>query len=335
MLINSHLLHHIHQLLEKAIKLKGITGKPLVIVGLSGGPDSVFLLYLMHELYQQGSIKLMAAHLDHQWRTESPQDVQLCQELCDNLAIPLVTGQASTLPITIKYNGSKEEVGRTLRRFFFKQTREQYGADFVALAHHQQDQQETFFMRLLRGSTLSGLHCMRDIDDIYLRPLLHTSKEDIVASLNTNAVSYVHDATNASDAFLRNRIRNHVLPALAQCDQRFNQKFESTLQHLQEEDDFLAQLAQDIFNGIFVYDQELGHYRGTLTAFNNASIPAVVQKRIIIHWLIVEKAPFAISTNFIEEILRFLHSTEGGTHAIRHNLTIHKKQGLCWLSVVG
>jgi len=302
--------------------------KPTIILGLSGGPDSVFLLHILNNLRNDGAIDLIAAHLDHQWRPDSVKDVEFCAQLCQKLNVNFISAQASSLA-TIKNNGSKEELGRKLRRAFFEQTRISHNADLIALAHHRDDQQETFFLRMLRGATLSGLTGMNAIERLYVRPLLHVSKQEIVAYLDTNKIAYVTDPTNISDQYLRNRIRNSLIPAIKQCDTRFDQNFKKTLDHLQAEDEYLQQQTTANFQTIFSLNDTLGHFVGKTKLL--ADQHPVMQRRIILYWLIQEKVPFTPSADFINEILRFLLSERGGTHQIGQTIMLHKKQQRCWI----
>jgi len=300
-----------------------------VILGLSGGPDSVFLLYALSELKKQGSIELVAAHLDHQWRENSAADALFCKKICEALDIPFISEKASHLAIDIKSNGSQEEVGRKLRRFFFEKIAGEKQANFIALAHHRQDQQETFLMRLIRGSSISGLCSMKAIDGLYLRPLLHINKDEIVHYLDKHTIEYLHDPTNTSDMFLRNRIRSQVIPGLRMCDNRFDAKFDSTINHLRQEDNFLQKLTQETFDKIFIFDQPTNIYVGKLTQLK--LLDPVLQRRTILIWLIKEKIPFAVSNTFIQEIMRFINSSRGGSHIIGTNIVVYKKQKTCWI----
>ncbi len=148
-----------------------------IIIGLSGGPDSVFLLHALAQLRTTRKLFLVAAHLDHEWRTESAQDMQFCKTLAESYAIPFVAKKISQLSLSYKSNGSKEEYGRKARRFFFESLAQEYNADAIALAHHADDQQETFFIRLMRGATVSGLYGMKPKDGLYIRPLLSIKKK--------------------------------------------------------------------------------------------------------------------------------------------------------------
>jgi tRNA(Ile)-lysidine synthase len=320
-------MNFIEKKLQKIITKKQFKiNTPKIILGLSGGPDSVFLFHSLLQLHQKNQIELICAHLDHGWRVESAQDAKFCHDLCKKHDIKIVHAHAKDLDLELKFDGSQEEIGRKLRRHFFEQVLKQENANFIALAHHLQDQQETFFWRIIRGTTLAGLTAMKEVDGIYIRPLLNTSKKEILDYLDKNNLAYLHDPTNISDQYLRNRIRKYVLPAMQKCDERFNQKFESTLKHLQEEDNFLQKLTKQHFENIFTKNET---FVGNLKAF--FELDKVLQKRLLIYWLSQENIKFSLSKNYLEEILRFLSSEHGGSHSLGPNWKLFKKQNKFWI----
>lgn len=304
--------------------------RPTVVLGLSGGPDSMFLLHVLHSLKQRGALKLVAAHLDHEWRPESGQDLLFCQKTCENLGVRFCSGKASVIGMGIKKNGSQEEFGRALRRTFLRKVMEEHQADCIALAHHLQDQQETFFIRLLRGATLDGLTGIKPIDGHYVRPLLEYNKSDILAYLADNNIASLTDPTNTSPAYLRNRIRATLIPAMKSIDQRFDAKFSTTLHSLTEENGYLETVAEQAFVSCFNQVALDAVMIGNLTTF--ASLHPVVQRRAVLIWLIRCKVHFAPSAGFIEEVIRFLHSPRGGKHAISSGHEIVKKKKNFWIS---
>lgn len=326
--MHQKLFSHTLTLIKQAYKASSSTEIPTIIVGLSGGPDSVYLLLLLKVLRDQGHINLHAAHLDHGWRETSATDANFCQQLCDQYNIRFTLQHANQLSLPIKYNGSKEEVGRTLRRHFFDQIQRQFPYSLVALGHHLQDQQETFFIRMLRGTTLSGLCSMKAIAGFYIRPLLNTNKADILAYLHENNITFCHDATNDTHDFLRNRIRSLVLPALQTCDQRFNATFTQLINHLQSEDTFLSNLTRIEFDAIFS-KQSNDNHQGILAHFNK--LDQALQKRVLLYWLIQKKVAFTPTHGFMIEVLRFLANPAGGSHNLGHNWHIIKQRGAFWL----
>ncbi len=298
-----------------------------IVIGLSGGPDSVFLLYFLASLQQKYNLSLIAENLNHEWRKEADQEQQDCATLAQNLNIPFVTAKRSELSVPFKQNGSQEEYGRKMRRHFFEKVLHEHNADAIALAHHLQDQEETFFIRLIRGSSLTGLTAMKPKHGAYIRPLLETHKIDILAWLHENNIAYATDVTNESSDYLRNRIRMNVLPALRNCDDRFETNFLATLNRLKTTEQFLEQLTQKTFNEIsYIQDNQ---------RFININqliiIDEPLRTRVLMHWLITENVHFPITEAFLDEIIRFLQTPQGGTHNIHEQWSIIKKQNLTYI----
>jgi tRNA(Ile)-lysidine synthetase, N-terminal domain len=280
-----------------------------VILGLSGGPDSIFLLNFLSHYGKLHNIQIIAAHLDHGWRSDSSHDVIFCKEQAEKLGVTFVSQYASQIQLIKKTSGSQEELGRLLRRQFFESIAQAYNAQTIALAHHQDDVFETFFIRLLRGAGLAGLASIRARNGKYVRPLLPLSKQEIVAYLDAHAIKYLIDPTNVSDVYLRNRIRSSVIPALQQCDARFAHNFAKTLDNLQETEDFLERLTEQTFTSIScpssgAQDKLVSNLMIDTQALLRLDL--YMQKRVILLWLCRAQAPFTLSQKFFAEILRFL-----------------------------
>jgi len=298
---------------------KYIPHNATLIVGFSGGPDSVSLVKLLSDLQQSHNLRIIAAHLDHQWRENSGQDATWCANFCKQYPnITFISKTASQLNITIKPNGSKEETGRQLRRHFFAQCIEQYQADYIVLAHHQDDQIETFFIRLARGSSVAGLGAMRMQDNLYLRPLLHTTKQDILNYLAEHNVSYLTDPTNTDEVFLRNRIRKNLIPVLDSIDSRLQKNIISCIDHMQNTDDFLQLITKQKID-------ELATPRG-LHLLSFLSLHEILQQRIILTLLIATGKPCTPSKALFNETLRFLRSGKHNQHQILTSVSIIKNK---------
>lgn len=313
----------IHQFINKYNLLPE---KSSIIIGLSGGPDSVFLLHLLRNLSKEKKLTLIAAHLDHQWRADSANDVRFCHDICSDLGITFIYTTAAELPDSLQH-GSKEEIGRRMRRYFLQQVRENNDADFIALGHHLQDQEETFFIRLIRGTTLAGLTGMKPHDGVYIRPLLETNKQDILDYLATHKIAYLTDPSNISESFLRNRIRLNVLPALQECDERFNANFIRTIKHLQQAESYLQYHTTALFQTI----AQLKNNTWYVDTKKLQVYPIYMQNRLILHWIIMEQVPFVPTERFLDEIKRFLFKPEGKKHQIHKNWSINKKKGICFI----
>jgi len=297
-----------------------------IVLGLSGGPDSVFLLDLLTELKKENLIKeIIAAHLDHEWRPESPQDEKFCAKIAKKYgANYIINNKISNLGLDLKFEGSQEDMGRKARRYFFEQVRKEHGADLITLAHHAQDQQETFFIRLIRGTSLSGLTAMSPKHGYYIRPLLETNKQDLVNYLDTHKIPYLTDPSNISQEFLRNRIRKHVIPALQLCDTRFDQNFQNTIHRLQKTELFLEKLTQETFDNISTKTQ--GVFYINIKSLLN--LDPVILYRVLVHWLITQNVKFPVSEGFLDEMIKFLKQPGSKEHQLHQDWLLVRKKGI-------
>ncbi len=290
-----------------------------VVVGLSGGPDSVCLLHLLYTVRDRYNLSLIAAHIDHEWRPTSSYDALVCKTLTESLDIPFVQLKASESQVKAT-TGSLEDLGRRIRRSFFEEIARDVGAQSIALAHHAQDQQETFFLRMIRGASISGLASIRPHHGLYIRPLLKVTKTAIFEYLAKHNLSYCTDSTNESDSYLRNAIRLHVIPAITQCDSRFEKNFDSMLTHIQETELFLERITNAAFERVTHRNHE-GLFLDKSLFF--AEDP-FLHHRLILLWLCAEKASFTPSTSLFNEIVRFLRNA-GTSHQLTPQWSLIQK----------
>ncbi len=297
-----------------------------IIIGLSGGPDSVFLLHALAEICTSLEIKLIAAHLDHGWRAESSHDRIFCQKLAASYNIPLVYGHAQEIAleqnlILVKKNkGGLEEQGRQLRRAFFAKVQQEHHATTIALAHHHDDQKETFFIRLFRGAGVTGLAGIRPQEGNYIHPLLCCTKNEILAFLKSRAIPFVEDITNRDLRFLRNRIRLTALPALRACDERFDHSLAQTMNLLRQADLFLEDETKKAF-------EKIRHIEGSSSWIDIQKLNTLhpyLQGKVILQWLIESKLHFTPSQALIKEILRFLSNKKSSHHTLYAQWSIVK-----------
>lgn len=298
-----------------------------VIIGLSGGPDSVFLLHTLSQLKESFSLTLIAAHLDHGWRKESTHDVQFCKNIAMQYGCPFEHAHAQDIYVTKKTSGSLEEKGRLLRRAFFEQIALSHFSSSIALAHHHDDQIETFFIRLMRGAGLTGLAGIRPKYKNYIRPLLCCSKAEILSFLHTHQLPYLEDPTNQDPRFLRNKIRNNIIPILRSCDSRFDTSLERTIRHLQEADDYCTVTIEKTLDQVSLIKegQRLISLRPFLT------LHPFLQKQILLAWLVEARVSFSISAGLLDEILRFFNNSKNKKHLLYHSWSIIKQNSYATL----
>ncbi len=301
-----------------------ITIGSTIIIGLSGGPDSVALLSILKKLQPQYNLTLIAAHLDHQWRKDSHKDEAFCKELAASHNIEYVSTKAEdiTLPSSKMKNPSsapKEEVGRALRRAFFNDLAHKHNATAIALGHHYNDQQETFFLRMIRGASIAGLAAMKPKQEIYIRPLLTCTKQEIIEYLASEGLKYLEDETNKDTHYLRNAIRHLVIPALRDCDTRFDVSFSKTFSNVQQTDAYLDRVTKTAFDHITSKQSNVL----ALDKDKFLAIDSFLHHRLLVLWLCKEGVPFTPTTSFFNEIMRFMNNS-GKEHKVHTSWSIIK-----------
>jgi len=231
---------------RKTIKKYGMLQKgDHVLVGVSGGADSVALLAALNRLRPLYRLTLTAAHFNHRTRAhESDRDEAFVRALCKSLGIALVSG--SLRPGARPRGLSMEDFLRRERYAFFEKGRQESCADRVALGHHQGDQAETVLMNIIRGAGLSGLSGIPPVRNaLFIRPLIDCTRREILDYLAAERYSFVDDSTNTDERYLRNRVRISLLPEL---QERFNPAIHEALCRLadvvREENDYITGQAQ-------------------------------------------------------------------------------------------
>jgi tRNA(Ile)-lysidine synthase len=209
-------LTRLHQEIRRTIRRHGLCPPGTrLLVGLSGGSDSVALLFLMKELAASDGFTLTSlAHLNHRLRASSAHDEQFCRALAVEAGIPIVVESIDVAAYAQSQRLSIEDAARRLRYDFLHRAAGTTGADRIAVGHTRDDQAETFLLKLIRGAGLTGLGGIYPRRENVVRPLLSVSRAELRAYLETRGQTWVEDETNAELENPRNRIRHRVLPEL-------------------------------------------------------------------------------------------------------------------------
>ena len=184
-----------------------------LIVGVSGGADSVCLLYILWSLRRKLDIELTACHVIHGIRgEEAERDAAHAAEICAQFDVPIRIERRDVPCLAARMNMTIEEAGRYARRQVFSQLLAETGAQKIALAHHMDDLAETVFMNAARGTGIKGLASLRPVRGSYIRPLLGTDRAEIEDCLKRAGLSYCTDSTNLDTEITRNAVRQILLP---------------------------------------------------------------------------------------------------------------------------
>ncbi len=221
-----------------------------IVVGVSGGPDSMALLYILNEFKKKMGLKLICAHVNHNVRKESDNEEKYVKSYCEENNIIFES-------VKIKFWGDDnfENEARSKRYNFFEELIESYNAKYLMTAHHADDLIETILMRIVRGSTLKGYSGFSRIVDKnnykIIRPLITLTKDEIIEFNKLNNIKYFIDSSNNEDYHTRNRYRHVILPFLKKENPNVHKKFIKFSETLLENSEFIDREANKVFNRVF------------------------------------------------------------------------------------
>lgn len=249
-----------------------------VLVGLSGGPDSVSLLFLLYQLKDEFNLNITAAYINHGIRSlnENLKDFELVSCHCKKLGVELFVlniPQDELVNVSKKTVRSIEAVAREYRYNFFNKVLETNG--LIALGHNKDDQLETMVMRFFQGSSLEGLIGIESYIDNVIRPLHNTSKSEILLFLEENRIKYNIDSSNLENDYLRNKVRNTLLPVISEIFPGFDRSLKKL------EDDFRSY--EQIINNAYpsVSWEVIGKLNYVIDFNKFVNLPFIIRKKEI------------------------------------------------------
>jgi tRNA(Ile)-lysidine synthase len=317
----------LHQQVRRTIQKYGLCPPgSRVLVALSGGSDSVALTLLLRELAPTGQFQLVAAaHLNHRLRESASRDEQFCRDLADRHGIPLVTESVDVRGYAASQRLSLEDAARRVRYDFLDRAAKQAAADQIAVGHTQDDQAETFLLKVMRGAGLRGLGGIYPRRGQVIRPLLETARADLRQFLAGRGESWAEDETNADEQNPRNRLRHRIIPDL---DRTYGGPTSPSLAraaaHIREDTEFLDELAQARFKDVALIRDtrstdsaqyggaETGDWSLEFEANLLTVLPVPIVRRVLLKALRLCAEEREIGLVHIETALEVLHGTRGG-----------------------
>ena len=254
-----------------------------VILALSGGVDSMVLA----DLLMKTKVDFVAAHCNFHLRgEESDGDDWFVRKFAEKRGIQCFVKHFETEKYAAKYGISIEMAARDLRYAWFEELRQQLGYDKIAVAHHADDQAETFFINLLRGAGLNGLKGMKPQNGVIIRPLLWASREQIRKYAVENHIVWREDHTNAESVYLRNKIRNQLLPAFDELHAEARQGLYKSLEHLASENELYRELLKEKLSQIVEQNGDV--QRLSFSKLVKAKVPEPVEGPVYSFQLLFE-----------------------------------------------
>ena len=282
------------QIQQYIIQHQLLSGEKPVVVGISGGADSVALLHILVSL----GYKCIAAHCNFNLRgDESFRDEQFTIDFTKRLQVPLCKISFETNKYAQENRLSVEMAARELRYRWFEELLNTYDADAVAVAHHRDDSVETLLINLTRGSGLTGLTGIKPKNGNVVRPLLCVSREDIYAYIENNGLEYVTDSSNSSDIYTRNFIRLKVIPLL----EEINPSVKASL----------ARTANHLYDASLIYNHSIEEARKVIIQNNRLSISALLSFPAPATILYEMLKPYGFSRTVCESIFTVIDKDSG------------------------
>jgi len=306
-----------------------------VLVGLSGGADSVVLLAVLMALREEFGITVCAAHVNHGLRDAAINDEGFARRFCEERGIPFFAFQADVKGLASDEKLSIEEAGRKLRYKYLHQGLAKLGATKIATGHHADDNAETVLLNLFRGAGLKGMCGIPPVNGKIIRPLLEVSRKEIEAYAYENGIPFITDKTNAESDYSRNYIRNKIIPVI---QAHFGETVATTMAKnalaLRADEDFLETTAKTAFDMLNMQPMD-APTTITLPINELLSHPPALTTRIIrqaIATIRGEEALINIQSTHIKSILDIAQGQTGreaslpGFKALREyeNLIFHK-----------
>ena len=283
------------QVLDTIKKYNLIENGDSIVIGVSGGPDSICLLHILNKLKNEIGFNIYVAHINHMIRKEADEETEYVKKFCENLGIDCFIKRIDVVKIANNLKRGTEETGRQIRYEFFNEILKKTNSNKIATAHNNNDKIETIIMNVLRGSGTAGLKGIEAIrENKYIRPLIDVSREEIEEYCLNNNLNPKIDKSNNENIYTRNKIRNTVIPYIKK---EFNPNIIKTLNRLSEvateENEYLNKITQETFNKIYVgtaisrpqVDKSMNlegkHIALDLKQFNNLEL--VIKRRIILY----------------------------------------------------
>ena len=308
------------KVLETIRKHELIENGDTIVIGVSGGPDSMTLLNVLILLNKMQKIncKLVVAHINHGIRVEADEETKYVQEFCQKNNIPCYVRKEKVEELARESKIGTEEAGRKARYEFFDEISQKTSSNKIAVAHNKNDKIETIIMHVLRGSGTSGLIGIEPIrENKYIRPLIETAREDIEKYCLENNLEPKIDKTNLESIYKRNKIRNDLIPYIKK---EFNPNIVKTINRLSEvateENEYLEKIAKSEFENISVnLENNLQEKQVALDLkkFNNLEL--VIKRRVILYTISkVTGSTVGIEKVNIDEIIKLCKNNIGNKY---------------------
>lgn len=279
-----------------------------ILIAVSGGVDSVSLLYSLYFSRHLLGIKISCAVFDHGIRESSYKEVEYLENLCNVLSVPFYTDKANILVESKINKKSIEETARNFRYKFLYKTANEINADKIAAAHHLDDFAENFLMRTITGGGSGSIAGIKVKNGMIIRPFIKFSKKEIIDFAKLNSIKFFEDYTNYQKDIFRNNIRLNIIPEFKKINPSFLNTIYKTSEVLRKDDEFIENCAREIFAGSVSNTEYKDSGMLTCNIFDLLKIPEPVLYRffkLALYEIIINKNDNKDNNNDIENFISY------------------------------
>ena len=303
-----------------------------VVIGVSGGPDSITLLNILNNLKEKLNIKIYVVHINHMIRKEANEETEYVREFCNKLGIDFFIKKIKVEEEAKKLKIGTEEAGRNIRYAFFEEVANMVGANKIATAHNSNDNAETVLMNIIRGTSVSGLKGIEKVrDGKFIRPIIECNRNEIEEYCKEQNLDPRYDKSNKENIYTRNKIRNLLIPYL---QKEFNPNIIEGINRLsyiaEEEERFLNKIVENEYENILISvnnNEKNDTIILNLKEFNK--LDYVIKSKLILYTIskIYGKAT-RIKKIHIDDIIKLCNNNIGNKYLTpKKGLKIYVKKG--------
>lgn len=240
----------------------------VIVIGVSGGPDSITLLTCLNKYKNKFNCKLIVAHINHLIREDSTEDEQYVENFCKKIDVPVFIKRVDILKLADEWKKGTEETGRIIRYEFFDEIAKKEKANKIAIAHNMNDNAETILLNIIRGSGLSGLEGIQPYKyNKYIRPIINCTREEIEEYCKKNNLMPRIDSTNKENIYKRNIIRNELIPYLKKINPSIVETLSRTSRIVKENNEYIGKQAKVTYERIATETEKTVEFK--LADFNS------------------------------------------------------------------
>ena len=300
----------VQRMLSVIRKYRMLSGGETILVGLSGGPDSVCLAHILHRLRDSLKLDLHAIYIDHGLRpAETGQEISFCRDFCNGISVPFTAKSIEVKAYAAEQKLNKQEAARLLRYRVFEETAYEVNAHKIALGHTSDDQTETLLMRLFRGAGSAGLAGIPPVRKNIIRPLIDIQRKEIEQYLDDEKVGFITDSSNLKRDYLRNRIRLSLMPMLREINPDITDTLSKTAAIFRDEERYFEIIVTKTLMKLISRKTD-NRIELFLSPFG--SMDKVVMRRVLRRAIEETKGLRGISFIHIEDMIELLQSGNPG-----------------------